>query len=322
MQRNRNGSIAQVLRRARVETTVPVPLIPAILCSPSCSWTVFRRDRSRNAPRHNSRGTAGPGISDSQAQVETYWTKSVEATVFVPREAIECIQQEVRADRAWISVEGEAGTGKSTLLRRLHAHLTSIAGHGTDFLPLLVDAIWLLGANHFRETPLGPLEPFVRSCSATAWDSLLELGQMFAKSGVQLVLLVDTVDAVLLTPSCHRIAQWLGSEAARAGIRVVSCCRPLEAHSFLSPYRFTLELSDFSLPEAQQAINAYVESLYKRYLPRTAKQGAANPAGILSQAAVRGCLPPPNNVEEMLSSAYPDRPPPEDIGRHELFNVY
>lgn len=262
---------------------------------------------------------ARPVLADlSQAEVDE-WNAGRESGVYIQREKIEADVLNALDDGIeWISIEGDAGTGKTTLTRRLMGQLhEQSSASGTAKLPVFVDCQWLSASGSLADSPLAPLRDVIaKDCSPL--DALLGVANVVAP--VPLVVLLDTVDAGLLTSWRDRICKWLASEARCANIQVVSCCRPLEAQLFSRERRKRVRLLDFSIDEARRAIDAYVDSYYESPAIRQEARGTLR-AHLAKDATFEDVCRRPVTLR-MLFEVYHDRPPSEVINRSRLYDEY
>lgn len=244
------------------------------------------------------------------------------STPYIHRQKEEAaLERRIGEVDSWISIIGESGTGKSTLLETLHATVATDPQSGV--VRLFVDGSWLVHhGTSLAHTPLGPLQTSLNREYPSAWDLLCAAGERLRPLGKRLLVLFDTLDPVLLTSMRDRALQWLTFEAPRSNLQVVTTCRPLEADQGRLCHREPLRLDDFTDEQAHDAIGAYVEYYYKE------KQTAFKEQ--VKQTLLHAYLCQPRCTDlcrrpvtlRMIFEAYQNGAPPKRITRNSLFREF
>ena len=160
-------------------------------------------------------------------------------------------------------VVGEAGHGKSTLLWSLHRALRNQGQH-----PLLVSAIWL--QRGVDEIPTASIDEIM---SAVA-----------DRPGA--ILLLDTADLMLHSPSARRDVIELVMVLARTAVPVVLTTRPLEGQSLPSNLGRKTTLGPFS---SNSELPTAIEALTVEFIADDSVM-PAHPVSAIQSARARGAL--------------------------------
>ncbi|MFN7970882.1 MAG: hypothetical protein U0166_00775 [Acidobacteriota bacterium] len=217
--------------------------------------------------------------------------------------------------KSWISIEGDAGTGKSTLLDAIHEKLLSIGGND---VPLLVDAEWL--GRSVDHSPLGSMVTALPTPSENPYEAITRLAGALG-AGRRLVLLVDTVDVALLAGR-ERVA-FLHTELKATGAITVTACRSYEASArFGDRDRRTIVLGDFTHDEAKLALESYVDAYYLEH-PAVTRSLALHTYvdRYLGTPRLADLCRRPVTLR-MLFDVYGGTLPPTDLDRTTLFREY
>ena len=146
------------------------------------------------------------------------------------------------ADSPLIVIDGEAGTGKSSLL---WATARMLKRQGAD--------VWLIDA-----TELPSIFGHGRDGTILS-EPLLRLFRYLTASGAP-VLLIDTIDVSLNRSGTDAYAISLVTELAMAGVTVVVASRPGEARMLSAHKPYTIMLFDYSDIEFPRAVSAYAKA--------------------------------------------------------------
>jgi transcriptional regulator with XRE-family HTH domain len=179
-------------------------------------------------------------------------------------------------DTDLIVIEGEPGTGKSSLLWSIQRHL---ADAGTD--------AWLFDASDLTAI-------FGAGQGGTILQSgFLELFDALARAGRHPIFLIDTADAALNTKAREQHLFSLLSEFSVAGVRVLAASRPGEARKLSvfnpRPVRLLddddpLRLLDYDDEEFERAVRAYSQA----FVTGTSDLHVDEHAAAILEAAAQG----------------------------------
>jgi hypothetical protein len=222
----------------------------------------------------------------------------------------------------WIDVEGESGTGKSTLLRHFHDQLAVVCvSNAKAPVPLLMQTEWLLDKEPLMTSPLAALTERWRTPLPPVWSVPLVLADALRHSGRQLVTFVDTLDGALIGSMSSRVRQWVLGELRHDNLRLITACRPLEADAFLPRNRVKVAVGDFEEPEARHAIRRYSTYFYSGLGHSVEVETARRLESYLRNPRFADLYRRPVTLR-MLFEAYPDGPPSEAVDRNRLFADY
>lgn len=235
--------------------------------------------------------------------------------------AEESVFAAIRDGRPWVSIVGDAGTGKSTLLHHLLGAWLADAQAGSGPVPLFVDAQTLTGA--LAESPLAEFGLDLGLLSPWAWDALLELGDLVGEGGRRLLVLLDTLDASLIRDRGRaRTLAWLKDDARRHNVQVVTTCRSMEAATLLpAGRRYEVRLGDYTLEEAAAAIGSYLAAYYADDPPAVQMNVQLVSLRYLQTASIRPLCTRPITLR-MIFDAHRGTHLPEKLNRTQLFRAY
>jgi hypothetical protein len=269
--------------------------------------------------------SAGNDLRDALASVARnqlieWSSERASNEVYVHRAEVEsAVMERLSSGQKWVSIEGDSGTGKTTIL---HEFLRRLALSPDEHkVPVFVESTWMHNRDIWPYTPLRPLLSFaVLGPQNTLADLLLQIAEVLRPSGIQLVVLLDTLDAALLNPA-WQAASWPTRTISGPNIQVISTCRPLEAESYLPKTRRPVRLMDFHPDEAREAIDAYVRVFYGAMTPGAQAEAKHVLRSYLTSTSFEDLCRRPVTLR-MIFEAYPDRPPTEAVNRTRLFADY
>lgn len=243
------------------------------------------------------------------------------AVRYVPREVAErAVRGAVEDGRPWTSILGVAGSGKSTLLHHLHRMWVDEALGGAKLVPIFADAQHLVG--DVAESTIGGLAHELRLTARSAVDLLAQLGERLRDDGRRLLVLVDTLDAALLShDGAHRLVRWIDKEAARQGIQVVTTCRPLEANRLRRAVAREVTLDDYTVREVETAIEHYLDAYHGETSELARGTFVARLRGLLASDMTSVLCRRPVTLR-MIFEAYAADNIPEKLNRSRLFRDF
>jgi len=291
------------------------------------TWAFPGGAKVRDTPALSSKqapSEIGPTAEASQDVLEELLSLArselaLRSPVYVPRPKEEDeIARRLREGDTWVPIEGEAGTGKTTILHQVLRAAVE-ARPPSKLVPIFIDGPWLLSAP--SATPLDALAKR-HAVNTSLWELPRILEGPLRAIDRQLVVLLDTLDAVLLTESRHRVERWL-QELGELGIPVVSACRPLEARlAKFSIARRAVVLRDFDDGQAREAIAGYVDAYYVSDQPAVRHELRSRlERHYLENAAYADICRRPVTLR-MLFDAYGGAYLPERVDRRQLYRDF
>jgi nucleoside phosphorylase len=283
----------------------PLPRVPALASQSSVFGTKIKDELLQLA----------------HSQLQAHVTLSPAADLYVHRGDSESqLFTELDAGTNWLSLEGESGTGKTTLLVEVLRMLLE-GSEARQSVPVFIDSTWVLSAEELFNTPLAPIARYFDK-RLTVPRFLAAISHHLSNVGYNPIVLLDTLDAALISQTGESVVQWLSDFSSTSNqAKVITTCRPLEADAFLPRRRRKIKLKDFSVDEARQAISLYVHHFYS-HLSRAARDEARRILdGYMARPSFEDICRRPVTLR-MVFEAYPERPPTEAINRTRLFKDY
>ncbi len=207
-------------------------------------------------------------------------------------------KDKTRREGTWISVQGHAGSGKSSLLWCLQEHLSKI--EGTIVQPFAAQYL---------------SDDFSREETIVSYKAAISPNRKF-------VVLIDTLD-LIVGRGDRALASFIASIQAR-GVSVVTTCRPLEAQRLFSLHvpGQIVPLGRYSKEESIGAVSKYVARAYPGC---TQEQQAAQ------EQELWNLLDGKRRVQElsfeplilrMIFEVYPPDPIPAEINTALVYSSY
>jgi Trypsin-like peptidase domain len=198
----------------------------------------------------------------------------------------------------WISVQGHAGSGKSSLLWYLHEDLSKV--ENTIVQPFAAQNL---------------SEDFSREEAIVSYQITRSLNCKY-------VVLIDTLD-LIVGRGDRTLASFIASLRSR-GAFVVTACRPLEAQRLIplhEPGHF-VSLGRFSDEESKIAVGKYVGRAYPGFTPEQKEKQERELWNLLDNRRRIQELSFEPLILRMIFEAYPPDPIPAEINTALIYSAY